>query len=50
MGDNFLNLLVLFHKQPFESYLLFSLSGFTEWFDAADKTNLVLITVEDMYK
>ena len=30
-------------------YLLFSLSGFTDWFDTQDKTNIVLITVEDMY-
>ncbi|MCR5625032.1 MAG: ATP-binding protein [Lachnospiraceae bacterium] len=31
-------------------YLLFSLSGFTDWYDKIDKTNLVLITVDDMFK
>ncbi len=31
-------------------YLLFSLSGFSDWFDKIDKTNLVLITVDDMFK
>ena len=30
-------------------YLLFSLSGFTKWFDTADQSNLKLITVEDLY-
>ena len=37
-------------KYNIMKYLLFSLSGFTDWFDTADKTNIVLITVEDMYK
>ena len=31
-------------------YLLFSLSGFTKWFETADQTNLCLITVEDLYR
>ena len=31
-------------------YLLFSLSGFSKWFDTADKSNLRLITVQDLYK
>ncbi|MCR4745014.1 MAG: DUF234 domain-containing protein [Lachnospiraceae bacterium] len=31
-------------------YFLFSLSGFTDWFDKIDRTNLVLITVDDMFK
>nr|MCR5767728.1 ATP-binding protein [Lachnospiraceae bacterium] len=30
-------------------YLLFSLSGFSKWFDKADKSNLWLITVQDLY-
>jgi len=30
-------------------YLLFSLSGFTDWFVTADKTNMVLVTLDDMY-
>jgi len=30
-------------------YLLFSLSGFTKWFDTADVPNLHLITVEELY-
>ncbi len=32
------------------NYLLFSLSGFTKWFDDADKSNLRLITLQDLYK
>lgn len=36
-------------KYNVTKYLLFSLSGFTDWFDTQDKTNIVLITVEDMY-
>ena len=31
-------------------YLVFSLSGFSKWFDAADKSNLILITIHDLYK
>ncbi len=31
-------------------YLLFSLSGFTDWFDKTNKTDLILITVDDMFK
>ena len=30
-------------------YLLFSLSGFSGWFDKADRSNLVLITIHDLY-
>ena len=30
-------------------YLLFSLSGFTKWFDTADKSDLRLITLKDLY-
>ena len=30
-------------------YLLFSLSGFTKWFDTAEVTNAVMITIDDMY-
>ena len=37
-------------KYNITKYLLFSLSGFTDWFNDIDKTNLVLITVDDMYK
>ena len=37
-------------KSNITKYLLFSLSGFTDWFNDIDKTNLVLITVDDMYK
>ncbi len=31
-------------------YLLFSLSGFSKWFEKADKTNLQLITMQDLYR
>ncbi len=37
-------------KYNIAKYLLFSLSGFTDWFEETDMTNLVLITVNDMYK
>ena len=37
-------------KYVIGKYLLFSLSGFTKWFDTADRSNLLLITVEDMYR
>ena len=37
-------------KYNITKYLLFSLSGFTDWFDTLDKTSTVLITVDDMYK
>ena len=30
-------------------YLLFSLSGFTKWFDNVDTQNLIKLTVEDLY-
>ena len=36
-------------KYNITKYMLFSLSGFTDWFDKADKTNVYLITVDDMY-
>lgn len=32
-----------------KKYLLFSLSGFTKWFDAVDRTDLELIKIDDMY-
>ena len=37
-------------KYNITKYLLFSLRGFTDWFDKTDKTNLILITVDDMYQ
>lgn len=37
-------------KYYINKYLLFSLSGFTDWFDNADKTNTCLISIDDMYK
>ncbi len=37
-------------KYNITKYLLFSLSGFTDWFEKTDKTNLILITVDDMYQ
>ena len=37
-------------KYNITKYLLFSLSGFTDWFNTTDKTNLILITVDDMYQ
>ena len=37
-------------KYNITKYLLFSLGGFTDWFNEIDKTSLVLITVDDMYK
>ena len=36
-------------KYNVTKYILFSLGGFTEWFDTIDKTNLALITIDDMY-
>lgn len=30
-------------------YLLFSLSGYTSWFDTVDTSNIVMITLNDMY-
>ncbi len=36
-------------KYHVTKFILFSLSGFTEWFDTVDKTNLVLVTLDDMY-
>lgn len=36
-------------KYVIGKYLLFSLSGFSKWFDTADRSNLLLITVDDMY-
>ncbi len=37
-------------KYNITKYLLFSLGGFSDWFNSVDKTNLVLITIDDMYK
>lgn len=38
-------------KYPIVQYLLFSLGGFTQWFDeSADKVMIKLYTLEDMYK
>ncbi len=36
-------------KYHITKLILFSLIGFTEWFETADKTNLVLVTLDDMY-
>lgn len=36
-------------KYSITKYLLFSLGGFTDWFDTIDKTNVFLITVDDMF-
>ena len=36
-------------KYHVTKFILFSLSGFTEWFDTVDKTKLVLVTLDDMY-
>ena len=33
-----------------KKYLLFSLSGYSKWFDKADKSNLMLLTVRDLYR
>ncbi len=30
-------------------YIIFSLSGFTDWYDTVDKGNLCLVTLDDMY-
>ena len=30
-------------------YLLFSLRGFTAWFDSAEITNTILLTLDDLY-
>lgn len=30
-------------------YMLFSLSGFSKWFDKVDQSNLLLITIHDLY-
>ena len=37
-------------KYAVTHYLLFSLSGFTEWFNNIDTSNIILITLDDMYK
>ena len=37
-------------KYRIDKYLFFSLSGFTEWFDTIDSANVVLVSLEDMYK
>ena len=31
-------------------FLLFSLSGFTKWFDAENPANVIKVTVEDLYR
>jgi len=31
-------------------YLLFSLSGFSKWFDTSKNSNLLLITIQDLYR
>ena len=36
-------------KYAVTRYILFSLSGFTNWFSEADTTNVIFVTVEDMY-
>ncbi len=37
-------------KYNITKYLLFSISGYTDWFNEMGKTNLMLIIVDDMYK
>ncbi|MCR5835786.1 MAG: ATP-binding protein [Lachnospiraceae bacterium] len=41
---------LLSKKYKINKYLLFSLSGYTNWFDTIDMSNVVLITVDDMYR
>ena len=36
-------------KYPVTKYLLFSLGGFTKWFNTVDNPNLRLVTLKDMY-
>lgn len=37
-------------KYHIEKYVLFSMSGFTEWFDSLEDNNVVLFTLEDLYQ
>ena len=37
-------------KYHIEKYVLFSMSGFTEWFDSLEDNNVVLLTLEDLYQ
>ncbi len=37
-------------KYVVNRYILFSLSGFTDWFDEQNSPNLILTTIEDMYR
>ena len=37
-------------KYHIEKYVLFSMSGFTEWFDSLEDNKVVLLTLEDLYR
>lgn len=37
-------------KYKIEKYIFFSLSGYTEWFDTIDSSNVMLFSISDMYK
>ena len=37
-------------KYHIEKYVLFSMSGFTEWFDSLEDNNVILLTLEDLYR
>ena len=37
-------------KYPVKGFLLFSLSGYTKWFEENDLQNTMLLTVDDLYK
>ena len=37
-------------KYKITKYLLFSLSGYTDWFDSIKKSNTIMFTLNDMYE
>lgn len=41
---------VLNNKYTISKYVLFSLSGYTKWFDTIKDNNLVLLTIDSLYK
>ncbi len=41
---------VLNNKYTISKYILFSLSGYTKWFDTIKDNNLVLLTIDSLYK
>ena len=40
----------LSHNYPVSKYLLFSLGGFTDWYDEIDNKNVIRMTLDDLYE